>query len=129
MPLVSRCSGVYTARSQTSKACPSIRPAILPATPYPAEALHGGFNRFITFRNNVVNSNGGMVIRGTSANTLVTGSKIRNSHVGVHVNYTTTGMFGAEVCWTIALGCMRPACNGGGYVPRSATTACALIAC
>ena len=66
--------------------------------PYPAESLHGGFNRFITFRNNVVRSNGGVVIRGTSANTLITGSNISNSHVGVHVNYTTTNMFGAEVC-------------------------------
>ena len=65
--------------------------------PYPGESLHGGFNRFITFRNNVVRSNGGVVIRGTSANTLVTGSNISNSHVGVHVNYTTTDMFGAEV--------------------------------
>lgn len=65
--------------------------------PHPGESLHGGFNRFITFRNNVVRSNGGVVIRGTSANTLVTGSNISNSHVGVHVNYTTTDMFGAEV--------------------------------
>eukprot|EP01050_Picozoa_sp_SAG11_P025535 SAG11_NODE_5794_length_1462_cov_1.330154_3_plen_69_part_00 len=36
------------------------------------------------------------MIRGTSGNTLVTGSVIKNSHVGIHVNYTTTSMFGAE---------------------------------
>ena len=64
--------------------------------PYPAMALKAGFNRFITFRGNKVRSNGGIVIRGTSANTLVTTSVIKDSHVGIHVNYTTTNMFGDE---------------------------------
>ena len=46
---------------------------------------------------NKVHNNGGIVIRGTSANTLVTGSVINASHVGIHVNYsTTTDLFGAE---------------------------------
>eukprot|EP01052_Picozoa_sp_SAG31_P031893 SAG31_NODE_3431_length_4280_cov_4.502033_5_plen_100_part_00 len=64
--------------------------------PYPAMALKAGFNRFITFRGNTVRSNGGIVIRGTSANTLVTTSTIERSYVGIHVNYTTTNMFGEE---------------------------------
>jgi len=49
----------------------------------------------LAFQNRVQN-NGGIVVRGTSANTLVTGSEIRDSHVGIHVNRTTTTMFGAE---------------------------------
>lgn len=59
-------------------------------------ALKAGFNRFITFRGNTVRNNGGIVIRGTSANTLVTTSTIERSYVGIHVNYTTTYMFGEE---------------------------------
>ena len=47
-------------------------------------------NRFIVFRGNIVRSNGGIVVRGTSANVLVEGSRIEMSAVGVHVNYTTT---------------------------------------
>lgn len=63
----------------------------------PAMKFKGGFNRFITFRGNKVRSNGGIVIRGTTANTLVTGSVIHDSHVGIHVNYsTTTDLFGTE---------------------------------
>jgi hypothetical protein len=37
-----------------------------------------------------VRSNGGIVVRGTSANVLVEGSVIENSDVGIHVNYSTT---------------------------------------
>ena len=64
--------------------------------PSKASPFKGGFNRFITFRGNKIASNGGIVIRGTSANTLVTGSAIQDSYVGIHVNYTTTNMFGKE---------------------------------
>ena len=83
------------------------------------DGFHGGFNRFIVFRGvspaaglcstnfvwsqkrtlgvqNRVQNNGGIVVRGTSANTLVTGSEIKDSYVGIHVNRTTTTMFGAE---------------------------------
>ena len=37
-----------------------------------------------------VKSNGGIVVRGTSANVLVEGSRIAQSDVGIYVNYTTT---------------------------------------
>ena len=37
-----------------------------------------------------VRSNGGVVVRGTSANVLVEGSVIEQSAVGVHVNESTT---------------------------------------
>lgn len=47
-------------------------------------------NRFIVFRSNKVESNGGIVVRGTSANVLVENSVIKESDVAVHVNYTTT---------------------------------------
>jgi hypothetical protein len=39
---------------------------------------------------------GGIVVRRTSANTLVMGSEIENSDVGIHANRTTTEMFGAQ---------------------------------
>ena len=39
---------------------------------------------------NVVDSNGGIVVLGTSANVLVEANVIANSDVGVHVNHTTT---------------------------------------
>lgn len=47
-------------------------------------------NRFIVFRGNQVRSNGGIVVRGTSANVLVEGSLIEKSHVGIYVNMSTT---------------------------------------
>ena len=53
-------------------------------------AFTDAFNRLIVFRGNVVDSNGGIVVRGTSANVLVEANVIANSDVGVHVNYTTT---------------------------------------
>jgi hypothetical protein len=53
-------------------------------------AFTGAFNRFIVFRGNRVDSNGGILVRGTSANVLVEDSVIELSDVGVHVNYTTT---------------------------------------
>ena len=61
-----------------------------PIDPSPPGEFEGAFNRFITFRGNIVDSNGGIVVRGTSANVLVEGSVIRQSDVGVHVNKTTT---------------------------------------
>ena len=61
-----------------------------PIDPGPSYGFEGAFNRFITFRGNRVDSNGGIVVRGTSANVLVEGSVIRQSDVGVHVNLTTT---------------------------------------
>lgn len=54
------------------------------------DGFRGAFNRFIVFRGNTVNSNGGIVVRGTSANVLVEGNTIRDSSVAIHVNYTTT---------------------------------------
>ena len=83
----------------------------------PAMAHHGAFNRFITFRGNKVNSNGGVVIRGTSGNTLVTGSVIKNSHVGIHVNYTTTSMFGAEGGGIVVVNNSEPAGVQPNYNP------------
>eukprot|EP00041_Stephanoeca_diplocostata_P029767 m.886641 g.886641 ORF g.886641 m.886641 type:complete len:955 (-) comp23627_c0_seq5:567-3431(-) len=50
----------------------------------------GAFDRFIVMRGNRVASNGGIVIKGTSANVLVEDNVIANSDVGIHVNYTTT---------------------------------------
>jgi hypothetical protein len=50
----------------------------------------GAFNRFLVFRGNHVRSNGGIVVRGTSANVLVEACLIEDSDVGIHVNYTTT---------------------------------------
>eukprot|EP00039_Didymoeca_costata_P023790 m.8277 g.8277 ORF g.8277 m.8277 type:complete len:915 (-) comp3864_c0_seq1:40-2784(-) len=61
-----------------------------PIDPKPSTGFDGAFNRFITFRGNKVNSNGGIVVRGTSANVLVENNIIANSDVGIHVNYTTT---------------------------------------
>ena len=85
--------------------------------PYPAMALKAGFNRFITFRGNKVHSNGGIVIRGTSANTLVTGSVIENSHVGIHVNDTTTTMFGDEGGGVVVVDNKEPANVPSNYNP------------
>jgi len=56
----------------------------------PTNPFTGAFNRFVVFRGNAVKSNGGVVVRGTSANVLVADSVIHLSDVGVHVNYTTT---------------------------------------
>jgi hypothetical protein len=50
----------------------------------------GALNRFIVFRGNRVLSNGGIVVRGTSANVLVEGSVVELSDVGMHTNDTTT---------------------------------------
>jgi hypothetical protein len=50
----------------------------------------GAFNRFIVFRGNEVKSNGGIDVKGTSANVLVEGSRIEQSDVGIHWNTTTT---------------------------------------
>ena len=58
--------------------------------PGPAKPFTGGFNRFIVFRGNTVHSNGGIVVRGTSANVLVEDNLVLQSDVGIHVNYTTT---------------------------------------
>jgi len=55
-----------------------------------AYPFQDAFNRLIVFKNNVVDSNGGIEIRGTSANILVENNKIYASDVGIHVNYTTT---------------------------------------
>mmetsp|Transcript_25751 Transcript_25751/g.68847 ORF Transcript_25751/g.68847 Transcript_25751/m.68847 type:complete len:198 (+) Transcript_25751:713-1306(+) len=48
------------------------------------------FNRLIVIKGNIIESNGGIIVRGTSANVLVEGNVIRQSDVGIHVNYTTT---------------------------------------
>jgi hypothetical protein len=61
-----------------------------PIDPGPPIDANIAMNRFIVFRDNVVKSNGGMVVRGTSANVLVEGSMIQQSDVGIHVNMTTT---------------------------------------
>ena len=45
-------------------------------------------NRFVVFRGNKVRSNGGIVIRGSSANVIVEASTIEHSDVGIHVNCT-----------------------------------------
>ena len=50
----------------------------------------GALNRFVVLRNNVVKSNGGLVIRGTSANVVAEGNEIQLSDVGVYYNATTT---------------------------------------
>ena len=46
-------------------------------------------NRFIVFRGNKVRSNGGIVVRGTSANVLVEDSVVEMSAVGIHVSSAT----------------------------------------
>eukprot|EP00051_Salpingoeca_urceolata_P024169 m.421658 g.421658 ORF g.421658 m.421658 type:complete len:919 (-) comp20198_c0_seq6:105-2861(-) len=56
----------------------------------PPKAFTGAFNRFIVFRGNRVMNNGGLVVRGTSANVLVQHNTIELSDVGIYVNYTTT---------------------------------------
>jgi hypothetical protein len=61
-----------------------------PIDPTPGTGFTGAFNRFIIFRGNQVASNGGLVVRGTSANVLVENNGVARSHVGIHVNYTTT---------------------------------------
>ena len=45
---------------------------------------------FVGSRSDKVDNNGGIVVRGTSANVLVENSVIKESDVAVHVNYTTT---------------------------------------
>ena len=50
----------------------------------------GAFNRLIVIAGNVIENNGGIVVRGTSANVLVERNVIRQSDVGIHVNLTTT---------------------------------------
>ena len=50
----------------------------------------GAFNRLIVIKRNTVRSNGGIVVRGTSANVLVEANTIEQSDVGIHVNYSTT---------------------------------------
>ena len=61
-----------------------------PIDPAPGTGFTGAFNRFIVFRGNTVESNGGIVVRGTSANVLVEQNTVLKSHVGIHVNYSTT---------------------------------------
>ena len=61
-----------------------------PVEAAPRDVFTDAFNRLIVFRGNVVDSNGGIVVRGTSANVLVEANRIEQSDVGVHVNYTTT---------------------------------------
>merc|ERR1712216_214750 len=62
----------------------------LPVEAGPAGAFQDAFNRLIVLRGNSVDSNGGIVVRGTSANVLVESNTILESDVGIHVNYTTT---------------------------------------
>ena len=50
----------------------------------------GALNRFITMRGNIVESNGGIRVCGTSSNVLVEKNKIYLSDVGIHYNATTT---------------------------------------
>jgi parallel beta-helix repeat protein len=61
-----------------------------PIDPAPGTGFTGAFNRFIVFRGNKVASNGGLVVRGTSANVLLENNAVSNSAVGIHVNYSTT---------------------------------------
>ena len=62
----------------------------LPVEASPVANFTDAFNRLIVFRGNRVNNNGGIVVRGTSANVLVENNVVSLSDVGVHVNYTTT---------------------------------------
>jgi hypothetical protein len=41
-------------------------------------------------RGNIVRSNGGIVVRGTSANVLLDSNVVERSDVGIHVNLSTT---------------------------------------
>lgn len=67
--------------------CPGLQgPPTDPGVPIDGDMA---LNRFIVFRDNIVDSNGGLVVRGTSANVLVEGTQIFASDVGVHVNMTT----------------------------------------
>ena len=61
-----------------------------PVDPSPPVDADLALNRFIVLRGNKVHSNGGIVVRGTSANVLVEGSMIEHSHVGIYVNKSTT---------------------------------------
>eukprot|EP01050_Picozoa_sp_SAG11_P030006 SAG11_NODE_8688_length_987_cov_0.917793_1_plen_176_part_00 len=61
-----------------------------PVDPSPSRDADIAMNRFIVLRGNKVRSNGGVVVRGTSANVLVEGSMIEQSHVGIYVNKSTT---------------------------------------
>ena len=45
---------------------------------------------FVGSRSDKVDNNGGIVVRGTSANVLVERNVIKDSAVGIHVNYSTT---------------------------------------
>eukprot|EP00941_MAST-03F_sp_MAST-3F-sp1_P003605 g3605.t1 len=54
------------------------------------DRFDGALNRFIVFRGNHIKNNGGIVVRGTSANVLVQNNTIEASDVGIHVNTTTT---------------------------------------
>eukprot|EP00040_Diaphanoeca_grandis_P025574 m.141853 g.141853 ORF g.141853 m.141853 type:complete len:943 (+) comp30217_c0_seq1:33-2861(+) len=62
----------------------------LPIDPGTPSGFTGAFNRFIVFRGNQIDNNGGIVVRGTSANVLVEGNTIEQSDVAVHVNESTT---------------------------------------
>jgi len=62
----------------------------LPVEARPTANFTNAFNRLIVFRQNRVLSNGGIVVRGTSANVLVEANTVRLSDVGIHVNYSTT---------------------------------------
>jgi len=62
----------------------------MPIDPNKPSDFTGAFNRFIVFRGNKIDSNGGIVIKGTSANVLVEANIIEQSDVAVHVNETTT---------------------------------------
>ena len=53
-------------------------------------SFKGGFNRFIVMRGNIVRNNGGIIVRGTSANVLLDSNLVELSDVGIHVNLTTT---------------------------------------
>jgi hypothetical protein len=63
-----------------------------PPSPYDPgpKGFKGALNRFIVLRGNLIKSNGGIVIRGTSANCLAEGNEIELSDVGVHYNESTT---------------------------------------
>eukprot|EP00054_Salpingoeca_dolichothecata_P028859 m.222820 g.222820 ORF g.222820 m.222820 type:complete len:187 (+) comp26333_c0_seq17:4898-5458(+) len=61
-----------------------------PSEPGPPKDFTGALNRFVVFRDNIVRNNGGVVVRGTSANVLVENNQIFESDVGIYVNFTTT---------------------------------------
>jgi hypothetical protein len=55
-----------------------------------SQCFKGALNRFIVLRGNIVKSNGGLLIRGTSSNCLAEANEVELSDVGVYVNETTT---------------------------------------